>query len=330
MHQTHLNHANLTGTFLQGADLSDADVTAAVMNYAFYEPSEPPPTSSVARAVGLWTLRWERTDFDELAKTGNPSFPERWLIFLAAFHQEPVKERSIWNSLGLFLLEMFGNFENIQRSNVASPSLIGTLKPSQQDLYPLLDLRHKLSDAGYQDAELEVNLAYHRHVQSTLGMMAFDWTCEYGAEPLRPLFIALALAFFAILLYWIGFRYQLGTRLLQVEKLAETETATPITVHLSRTAKASQHKIPRAFAQISENLREELCLLKCVTFFSLISVVNLGFDGLDFGRWVRMLFWRDYDLKAEGWLRTISGVQSLIGPSLLALSLLGFFGHPFN
>jgi len=70
--------------------------------------------------------------------------------------------------------------------------------------------------------------------------------------------------------------------------------------------------------------------VKSVFFFSLISMVNLGFEGLDFGRWVRNLFFREYDLMARGWLRTVSGVQSLIGLGLLALSLLSFFGHRFE
>ena len=43
-----------------------------------------------------------------------------------------------------------------------------------------------------------------------------------------------------------------------------------------------------------------------------------------------MLFFTEYDLKARGWLRFVSGLQSLIGLGLLALALLSFFGHPFD
>jgi hypothetical protein len=77
-------------------------------------------------------------------------------------------------------------------------------------------------------------------------------------------------------------------------------------------------------------VRWEASFLKAVVFFSLVSIVNWGFEGLDFGSWMRSLTFRQYDLKARGWLRTASGLQSLIGLVLLALSLLSFFGHPFE
>jgi hypothetical protein len=86
----------------------------------------------------------------------------------------------------------------------------------------------------------------------------------------------------------------------------------------------------RSIAASWPRLWWEARFLKSVVLFSLISIINLGFEGLDFGRWVRSLTFREYDLKARGWLRTVSGLQSLVGLGLLALSLLSFFGHPFE
>jgi len=37
-----------------------------------------------------------------------------------------------------------------------------------------------------------------------------------------------------------------------------------------------------------------------------------------------------YTLKATGWVRTVSGVQSLISVYLLALAVLTYFGRPFK
>ena len=37
-----------------------------------------------------------------------------------------------------------------------------------------------------------------------------------------------------------------------------------------------------------------------------------------------------YDIKAVGWARTVSGVQSLVSIYLIALWLLTYFGQPFE
>jgi nitric oxide reductase large subunit len=70
--------------------------------------------------------------------------------------------------------------------------------------------------------------------------------------------------------------------------------------------------------------------MKYVALFSFISIIDLGFESLDFGRWVRNLFWKEYDLKAEGWLRMVSGLQSLVGLGLLALCILSLLGKHFE
>jgi hypothetical protein len=35
-------------------------------------------------------------------------------------------------------------------------------------------------------------------------------------------------------------------------------------------------------------------------------------------------------IRARGWIRAVSGIQSLLGVALVALSLLSYFGHPFD
>ena len=77
-------------------------------------------------------------------------------------------------------------------------------------------------------------------------------------------------------------------------------------------------------------VRWEIGFLKTIVLFSLISIIDLGFEGLDFGRWMHSLTFREYELNPLGWLRTVSGAQSLVGLGLLALSLLSFFGHRFE
>lgn len=65
-----------------------------------------------------------------------------------------------------------------------------------------------------------------------------------------------------------------------------------------------------------------------MVLFSLIGI--FGLEGLDIGDLMRALTFNEYDLKARDWLRSVSGLQSLIGLGLLTLSLLSPFGHLFE
>jgi hypothetical protein len=61
-----------------------------------------------------------------------------------------------------------------------------------------------------------------------------------------------------------------------------------------------------------------------------MSVFNIGFREFDIGRWIRLIQPREFEIRATGWLRTVSGIQSLMGVGLAALAILCYFGHPFE
>src|SRR6476620_499201 len=56
-------------------------------------------------------------------------------------------------------------------------------------------------------------------------------------------------------------------------------------------------------------------------FFSVLSAFHIGWKELSVGSWIARLNPYEYTLKATGWVRTISGVQSLISVYLLALAI---------
>jgi hypothetical protein len=65
-------------------------------------------------------------------------------------------------------------------------------------------------------------------------------------------------------------------------------------------------------------------------YFSLLSAFNLGWRELNVGDWIARLQTREYTLKATGWVRAVSGLQSLISVYLVALWVLTYFGRPFE
>jgi hypothetical protein len=48
------------------------------------------------------------------------------------------------------------------------------------------------------------------------------------------------------------------------------------------------------------------------------------------GTWIARLQSREYTLRATGWVRTVSGIQSLLSVYCLALWVLTCFGRPFE
>ena len=65
-------------------------------------------------------------------------------------------------------------------------------------------------------------------------------------------------------------------------------------------------------------------------YFSVLSAFSLGWRELNVGTWIARVQSREYTLRATGWVRTVSGIQSLLSVYLLALWVLTYFGRPFE
>lgn len=65
-------------------------------------------------------------------------------------------------------------------------------------------------------------------------------------------------------------------------------------------------------------------------YFSLLSAFHIGWRDLNVGNWIARIQPREYTLRASGWVRTVSGIQSLISVYLLAIWALTYFGRPFE
>lgn len=65
-------------------------------------------------------------------------------------------------------------------------------------------------------------------------------------------------------------------------------------------------------------------------YFSLLSAFNIGFREITVGNWISRLQRREYTFRAEGWVRVVAGVQSLLSVYMLAMWLLTYFGRPFQ
>jgi nitric oxide reductase large subunit len=64
--------------------------------------------------------------------------------------------------------------------------------------------------------------------------------------------------------------------------------------------------------------------------FSLLSAFHFGWRDLNVGNWIARVQPREYVLRSTGWVRVVSGLQSIISVYLLALSVVTYFGRPFE
>jgi hypothetical protein len=65
-------------------------------------------------------------------------------------------------------------------------------------------------------------------------------------------------------------------------------------------------------------------------YFSLLSAFHIGWRDLSIGTWITRAQPREYTLKPAGWVRLVSGLQSLLSVYLLAIWALTYFGRPFQ
>jgi uncharacterized protein YjbI with pentapeptide repeats len=162
----------------------------------------------------------------------------------------------------------------------------------------------------------------------TLNKVFFDWTCQYGMSPGRPLILGVVLWFLCSLLYFacIHTHGEAGLYRVYGQSIGDDPSAQRRVERISPLS-TTHSRGPRWFFQF---FRRECLLLRTSMFFSLMSAFNIGFPDINFGRWLRLLTRQEFDIKAVGWARVIAGWQSLISVYLIALWVLTYFGRPFD
>jgi hypothetical protein len=161
-----------------------------------------------------------------------------------------------------------------------------------------------------------------------LNKVFFDWTCQYGMSPGRPLILGTLLWLICSVLYFAFLQRSGETGLYRVyeQRLGEAPAAPRRLEKISISSIRRFRRRQRAL----QFLRDEWLLLCASMFFSLMSAFNIGFRDINFGRWLRLLTRQEFDIKAVGWARVVAGWQSLISVYLIALWILTYFGRPFG
>jgi len=226
------------------------------------------------------------------------------------------------------------SFGNLNLTNALHESVIGspatnnigfiegleTLRYSTENgVSGLVFLRNTFKNSGLREAERKITyaieqgrLVFLNWPERIFRTIAFEATCAYGYKYGRPFeilcysYVAFACIYLAIL--------TVSSKNNGIYKIWNKD-------RLPQNAGDDNPK------QIQDKWFR---LIPTACYFSLLSATRIGWKELNFGSWIIHIQRHDYILKATGWARTISGIQSLISVYLLALWVLIYFGRPFD
>lgn len=225
----------------------------------------------------------------------------------------------------------------------------------QNNPAPLALLRKSFKDGGFREEERKLTYALKKReaeflidscihgkvlncVEYWFNTIFFDWTTQYGMSPGRPVRLLFFLGVVCMILYSL-FIYLSNSSGLVVVLPSHASHSAPSWMKqiLVGSAMHGEYPVkPQPLAALAGTnifyriVKRHLPIIGVALFFSLMSAFNIGFRDINFGRWLRLLTTREYDFKAVGWARTVSGFQSLISVYFVAIWLLTYFGRPFE
>ena len=202
-------------------------------------------------------------------------------------------------------------------------------------------LRNSLRESGFDDAQRKMTYALKvrqnelrtenggvfKLLYYYLNLVFFDWTVHYGMQPERALVIIIYLWLIFAVIYDLFIHFPGRSGIFLVKNRVRKNMALTSAIRIRpRAVPPTKNKLKRAWLFFLSEWR----VFRISLFFSATSALHLGYGGLDFGEWLRMLTKREYQLKPKHWSRSLSGLQSLTSLYLLALWILTEFGNPFD
>jgi hypothetical protein len=202
----------------------------------------------------------------------------------------------------------------------------------------LVQLRELLQKAGLRDLEREATYAIEsnrtshlirgarksllNYLEGIFRLAAFDLTTGYGLYPGRALLIIVGFGVLLIPVYagpiWFPPR-----SLNRVSGLYRIWPSDRIKLFGNKPTIDNKIKVERLQGDSWQALRYG-------AYFSLLSAFHIGWRDLSIGTWITRAQPREYTLKPVGWVRLVSGLQSLLSVYLLAIWALTYFGRPFQ
>ncbi|MEK7991089.1 MAG: pentapeptide repeat-containing protein [Thiotrichaceae bacterium] len=308
--RANLTEAEASDINLIGADLSKANLTDAILHEANLT------------GANLFYATLSNSDFSNANLSKSIFFPK------ANAYPDPLSLVPTFHHRD----ELFQNVKYYD-THAGSPTLASLraayrktgMRETERIITNLLQLKiqeHNWDKGGWEQ------------IGSVLSHVLFNLTSAYGLEPQRPLSLLIDSIVLFAFIYWLGLRMDSKNNYFEVVWESNILTSSG-----RRGIKKGGHGLdayhPLRFKRSEENWYKQILLefkiLKVSFYFSTLSAFHIGWKQYNVGVWIKQLQPREFSLRVRrGWMRSLSGFQSLLSVYLMVIWILTQFGRPFN
>jgi hypothetical protein len=343
--EARLDRANLEGTNLQGANLEnarlwDANLKRADLSRAHLEGADL--RKAHLEGADLWGAHLERSNLRK-------AHLERSNLG-AAYLEDAYLGRTHLEGADLMHAHLEGahlgkaHLEDAIFEPNSLPKIWGIARAYGlsklkyiDDPSMLVALREEFAKNGFKQSVREIICALRRHEAHFLAYIFLDLTSEYGSNLSMPWYILSVIWLICSLIYYKSMRKKSNSGVSLITDPSNIDGINSLGDYITRIDSGIKTLIYRDNPVIIQHIKD--CYIKTpmpirliwwALFFSTMSAFNIGFRDINFGRWLRLIPRREFDLKPFGWIRTVSGLQALSSVYLIGLWILSFAGTPFK
>jgi len=338
-----LTCARLEGAQLHGVDLTEMDLSSTTLSDA--ELGSATLVRATLKGSVLRGVKFNTANMNEANLTGadltNVQFGDTDLR--DANLRNAMLVNAYLGSANLEGADLFGATYEVNTD--PSPKSIAVAKnieymTHRRDSASLARCRSLFKETGFRDQERKITYALKSRQGELLweacanekgncfeywvNRILFDLTSQYGMNPGRVFIIVLVVFSGSTGAYWRMIHRSKDSGLSIIVPADRDRQNQPLWLlaNLNKAAEKieeggwvtkKEYKIePNGLGPLSglgyykALIRREWVLFRVSCLFSLMSTFNIKFRDVDFGRWLRQLMTKEYDIKATGWARTVS------------------------
>lgn len=322
--------ADLSATWLKGADLGGANLRDASLRYARLESADLSGADLEGADLSAAMLKHAQLILTDLenADLGGADLEGALLISTIV-----TNAHFAYASLHEALYEPASPPPNGHVEGIEGLASV-ILSPGKQS--GIVQLRELLRDAGLRDLEREATFAIERNkaqdarrlgkpferLGGLLKLIFFEWTTGWGLYPERALVILLGL--------------MTGLTIVYTVPIAQPPYQSRAQHGIYRIWPSGRLNPQSGATGIADRTRAERltaswpAAIAWAFYFSMLSAFHIGWRDLNVGTWLSRMQFTEFALRGRGWVRFVSGLQSLISVYLVAMWILTYFGRPFQ